>query len=224
MNPTARAAEFVRTNLRPLRKVDVGHYKSKDERYTFTRDPTGGDHLIGWGWASWLVFDETLGRDEGALTVGGATHHASLKSTLQGLAWQILADKAYDPSTGQIRPDGWVLVTEHTHTDCAADCNEATFKGPVCATCLCCQGCARAYDYAPGGVTTGKVCPGCKFGPTPAPPKRRSKVTDPRHPLNYACPSCAVKRFASCRTKAGKVAKAFHGPRARKAVERGGPW
>jgi hypothetical protein len=43
-------------------------------------------------------------------------------------------------------------------TDCEADCDEVTFKGPVCEDCLCCRGCAGAYAH-----TDGKPCPGCHF-------------------------------------------------------------
>lgn len=42
--------------------------------------------------------------------------------------------------------------------DCAADCDRpGSFRGPVCPTCLCCRGCAGAYEYA-----NGKKCPECK--------------------------------------------------------------
>ena len=32
----------------------------------------------------------------------------------------------------------------------------AVFKGPVCTVCLCCQLCAEATEYEPGGP-----CPSC---------------------------------------------------------------
>jgi len=52
------------------------------------------------------------------------------------------------------------------HNDCAADCDKNTFKAPICETCLCCKGCAGAYDYAqnlpgaPPPTEEGK-CPEC---------------------------------------------------------------
>lgn len=59
--------------------------------------------------------------------------------------------------------------------ECRAD---GPFRGPVCPACLCCRGCAAAYDYAPNGRATGKPCPGCGLGPTKEPKraKRRQKA------------------------------------------------
>jgi hypothetical protein len=54
------------------------------------------------------------------------------------------------------------------HDGCYADCDEATFRGPVCVTCLCCRGCSGAYRYFPNlpgapPPTEEGECPACKL-------------------------------------------------------------
>jgi hypothetical protein len=68
----------------------------------------------------------------------------------------------------RVNEPAWKAWLERKAGECAADCSARTVRGPICETCLCCQGCAGAYDYkpvTPGAPppTKGGKCPGCKL-------------------------------------------------------------
>lgn len=60
-----------------LRRLEAGRYQTPDGRYTILKDPQSGDELGGWGYVSWLTYDEGLDQEPIFEPVGALTEARS---------------------------------------------------------------------------------------------------------------------------------------------------
>lgn len=63
-----------------LSRIEAGRYTARDGRYTIVLDPLSGGERDGWGYRSWLVYDER-GEDPDAplwCEVSGSVHFPTL--------------------------------------------------------------------------------------------------------------------------------------------------
>ncbi len=195
-----RAGLVEKEELRPLLRIKAGIYRTANRRFTLTKDPTSGCFAPGWGYSSWLVFDERASPDDdpdAALFLDGANQHSTLKGALWSLALEIVRGK-FNPSRA-----------------CPGECDDETFAGPVCKTCLACRLCATTYTF---NGDADAQCPGCKLSANSMSPNNAED--SPQHPIYHRCPSCKARSGKPCKTKNGvKLRKLFHAPRQEKAEE-----
>ncbi len=59
-------------------RVRSGQYRTDDGMFTVTKDPTGGDQPLGWGYSSWVVHKKIVADDSDgdALTACGTLRDA----------------------------------------------------------------------------------------------------------------------------------------------------
>lgn len=73
-----------------LRRIKTSVYETLDGRFTIMKDPTSGSEMMGWGFTSWLIFDNTDSAEDAAILFD--IHYPTLRDAREELEHNAYAE------------------------------------------------------------------------------------------------------------------------------------